>query len=193
MRTTKMLSVAGMAVFALMASIGAASAGARQVNLADGTTVAPNGTTFTSSGNATLDNGTIVNTCDMSIPGTITDNGSTGNDLTADVSPVFSNCDFATTGNAQPWVLDMTQAGNPGNVIGVDVTINAFGVNCEFAGDTVEVTWTNGAPSTVDLSGTLPLVSGPSFLCGSTGSVSGSVTIDSTSDGGNNFIIDPAP
>jgi hypothetical protein len=188
-----MLSVAGLAVFAVMATIGVAAASARQVNLADGVTAAPNGTTFTSAGSATLDNGVIFNTCDMSIPGTITDNGSTGNDLTADVSPAFSNCDFTTTPHAQPWVLDMTQAGNPAHVLGVDVTITAFGAQCEFAGDTVEASWNNGAPSTVDLSGTLPLVSGPGFLCGSTGNISGSVTLATTSDGGNNFIIDPAP
>jgi hypothetical protein len=197
-KSKQTMGLAGVLALALMATFGAAEAAARAVYQADQTTLAPNRTSFSVSGPVSLANSLISNDCTGTMGGKITDNGSTGNTIFGDLATVsFTSCDFTTTANNPgAWTLTMPQTGNPGNVGNVDASIVVFGTTCKFKTDathTVNGNWSNGSPSSVTLSGSVVLYSGAAWVCGSTGSVSGTLSITSTSTPGNNLYILPAP
>lgn len=196
-RRSTLLGLAAASAMSLMA-IGASAASAQQLFEADNMTVAPDGTTFTASGPVTLTAG-ITNECTLSVSGTVTDNGSTGNPIAANITPSFSGCSpYGTTGNGT-WGIELPQGTLSGFATGVSATIGTPaptppGGPCTFTetGQTVTGVWNDGSPSSVTLGGTLPFASG-NLLCaiagGGSGTVSGTVTITSTSTPGDNFHI----
>jgi hypothetical protein len=197
MKPIKLTLSACIVALAAMA-IGASAASARAVYQADGTTVAASGTKFTGAGTGKMSNSFLTDNCNMNLAGAITNNGTDNNAITSGLSSVtFTNCTYPTTANnVSRWLISMPQTGNPGSLTGADATIQAFGATCKYHTDAthkVNATWTNGSPSKIALSGTVALYSGSAFLCGSTGNMSGTGTITSTSTPGNNLLILPAP
>ena len=196
MHRIKMVTLACVAALAVLA-VSASAASAREVYQADGTTIAANGTTFAASGPVTLRNSYLTNNCTQSVNGKITNNGVNGAALTAGLTGVeFTGCNYPTSANTRTWTLTLPQTGNPGTVTGVDVSVLAFGTTCKYRTDATRIvngSWTNGSPSKVTLSGTVALYSGSAFLCGSTGSVSGTMNVTDSSTPGDNLLILPAP
>ena len=206
----KKLTILSATILALAAFTTTAAAATTHRNLyeANGTTVAPNGTTFTASSRSIhLTNSDVTVDCPMTINGTVTDNGSTSGTPTFDISPTFGGeggcstnvmLSVTATANNEPWVLTMPQIGNPAVFTGVDLTVNWDGIFiCEYnesAADNWYANWNNGTPSRMLLYGTLAYKSGSGTLfCGSHLSVSGTIAFDSTSTPGDNFEILPAP
>jgi hypothetical protein len=155
------------------------------------------GTTFSAEGsNVQLSNGFLTNTCTGTLSGSVTDAESTSaaDKITASLSSAaFESCNLATVHVAGlPWTLETNTGEFPaGRVTGVHVTLTVpFIGTCTFAEDsthTITGTWTNGSGTTkssVTLGGSMVKTEGPSG-CGSTGSISGKLTLTKVSDPNN--------
>lgn len=211
MKTIRILGLAAVAATAIMAFAGTASAsasltarGCEGANKRENCRPVSAGTTFSaSSTNVTLSNGLITNTCTMVVEGEITDPESTGgaDPLAGNITGAsFTSCTLASvTPHRLPWGLETSETEFPnGKVRGAHVTLAVGGSigNCRFEEDathTITMKWNNGDPSSVTLGGTM-VRAGTNALCGTEGSISGTVTLTSVSDpempASNNIKID---
>jgi hypothetical protein len=149
-----------------------------------------------------LSNGLLTNTCNADLTAEVT-NTSTSNESENLVAPIFNvvfkECNLAEVRTLnEPWTLTTNGSEFPGGLISeVEATLDVPLVGeCRFGQDaTHKITgeWINGDPSRVKLGGSVVKKSG-SVLCGSAGSLTGTLTVvevnDSEKPGATNAIID---
>jgi hypothetical protein len=178
MKHLKILVVAAVAVAAMTALLGAASASAAETTLCKAKEevcstanmyVAPTAikAALKSGTKAKLAAGFFTFECSGSeVEGTST---STINPAGAISKLTFTGCNNEETKVLKNGSLAVNwTSGNNGNlsVTGVEVTVREFGEDCIFGGNISSgITVTGGAPATVSASASIPRVSG-SFLCG---------------------------
>jgi len=179
MKQLRIIGASVIAVAVCLAFAGAASASP--------TLTSPSGTTFF---------GTLTMTATSSVlwkatAGNVTCTGSTSS------MKVVSNNESSASGQTSTWTFSgcsgtvhvLTLGAtifhhNTGTVTEkeAEVTLSFFGVSCVFGGGTVDIgRMEGGTPAKVTVNATLPLVSGSSFVCGSTASWSGGYTVTTPS------------
>lgn len=180
MKHLKMLGFAVMAAAALMAFAGSASAT---------TVTSPANSEFTGTVEATgtgsllLKAGFANITCTAStVAGKIETNGDSGIDASGKLSTLsFSSCGSSTVDTLAKGNLQIEGTGGTNGVVkgtGSEVTVSAIGTSCVYGTSTGTTlgTFTGGTPATMDISASLPKISG-GFACANPAAWSGTYTV----------------
>jgi hypothetical protein len=191
MKFVKIFALLAVSAAAMMAF--AATASATTVTSPTGTKLA-NGSTIkaTSEGHVTLHNGIANISCNSTVEGTITANGTTGAPASGPISSLIFGTK-ATEGCTNDWVVHVTTPGTlsithiagteNGTLVstGATVVTTRFGIECKYQTNNTTIgTVTGGSPhATLDITAAIPRHGG-SFLCGgATANWTGAYTVTS--------------